>query len=96
LTNEFVWLEELITLVEKSASSEVFSHLKREDEKYVTEHAYDNPVFVEDIVRNVAYKIQSDKRIDWFSVNAENFESIHSHNAYASIERDLKSDRRGS
>jgi GTP cyclohydrolase I len=96
LTNEFVWLEELISLVERSASSEVFSHLKREDEKYITEHAYDNPTFVEDIVRNVAYEIQNDRRIDWFSVRAENYESIHNHNAYASIERDLRSDRQDS
>jgi len=91
--NTFVWLEELIDIVEKSASFEVFSHLKREDEKYITEHAYDNPVFVEDIVRNVAYWIQSDTRIDWFSVEAENFESIHNHNAYARIEKNLKAER---
>ena len=91
--NSFVWLEELIEIVEKSASFEVFSHLKREDEKYVTEHAYDNPTFVEDIVRNVAHWIQPDSRIDWFSVEAENFESIHNHNAYARIEKNLKADR---
>ncbi len=92
-TNEFVWIEELIGLAEKSASFEVFSHLKREDEKHVTEHAYDNPAFVEDIVRNVAQRLQDDCRVDWFSVEVENFESIHNHNAYASIEKDLKSDR---
>jgi GTP cyclohydrolase I len=91
--NEFVWLEDLIAMTEKSASFEVYSHLKREDEKHITEHAYDNPAFVEDIVRDVAHRLRSDSRIDWFSVEAENFESIHNHNAYASIERDLKSDR---
>ena len=89
-TKEFVWLEELIAIGEKSASSEVFSHLKRADEKHVTEHAYDNPAFVEDIVRNVACMLQDDHRLDWFSVEAESFESIHNHNAYASIEKDLK------
>ena len=94
LINEFVWLEEFIVLVEGSASSEIFSHLKREDEKHVTENAYDNPVLVEDIVRNVAYALERDSRIDWFSVQAESFESIHNHNAYASIERALKSNSR--
>lgn len=91
--NSFVWLEELIEIVERSASCEIFSHLKREDEKFVTEKAYDNPAFVEDIVRNAAYEIQSDSRIDWFSVEAENFESIHNHNAYARITRNLKVER---
>ncbi len=89
LTNEFVWLEELIGIVEESASFDIYTLLKREDEKFITEHAYDNPTFVEDIVRNVAFKISSDNRIDWFSVEAENLESIHSHNAYASIEQNL-------
>jgi len=94
LINEFVWLEELILIVEKSASFEIYSHLKREDEKFITEHAYDNPTFVEDIVRNVVHKLQDDKRIDWFLVEAENMESIHNHNAYALIERNLKSERK--
>jgi GTP cyclohydrolase I len=88
-TCEFIWLEELISLVEQSASSEVYTHLKREDEKYITEHAYDNPTFVEDIVRNVAFSIESDQRIEWFMVEAENLESIHNHNAYARIERSV-------
>ncbi|MEO8447687.1 MAG: GTP cyclohydrolase FolE2 [bacterium] len=81
-----VWIEDLITIVESSASSELYSLLKREDEKFVTERAYENPVFVEDLVRNVVMKINENKNIIWYSVEAENFESIHNHNAYALIE----------
>jgi GTP cyclohydrolase I len=92
-TNETVWLEELIRLVEREASSEVFCLLKRQDEKYVTEKAYDNPRFVEDIVRGVTENISKDPRIDWFSVESENYESIHNHNAYAYVERNLKAER---
>jgi len=84
---KFVWIEDLIRLVEQSASSEVFSVLKREDEKYVTERAYDNPVFVEDIVREIACKLEKDSNITWFAVESENYESIHNHNAYAYIEK---------
>jgi GTP cyclohydrolase I len=84
---KFVWIEDLIKLVEASASSDVFSVLKREDEKYVTEKAYQNPMFVEDIVREIAVKLGNDPNITWFSVESENFESIHNHNAYAYIER---------
>ncbi|RLB43269.1 MAG: GTP cyclohydrolase I FolE2 [Deltaproteobacteria bacterium] len=84
---KFVWLEDLIKLVEKSASCDVYSVLKREDEKYVTEKAYDNPRFVEDIVREIALKLNSDPNITWFAVESENFESIHNHNAYAYIEK---------
>ncbi len=91
--NQFVWLEELIDLVEGEASAQVYSLLKREDEKYVTEAAYDNPVFVEDMVRSVTEKLAKDKRIDWFRVESENLESIHNHNAYAQIERNLKAER---
>ncbi|MDH4127534.1 MAG: GTP cyclohydrolase FolE2 [Spirochaetota bacterium] len=87
---EFVWLEELISLVESSGSCEIYSLLKREDEKYVTEQAYENPVFVEDVVREVTEKLSLDKRIIWFTVESENFESIHNHNAYAFIERDFR------
>jgi GTP cyclohydrolase I len=93
-TNEFVWLEELISVVEEQASCQVYSLLKREDEKHVTEAAYDKPVFVEDLVRGVTEKLSADPRIDWFSVESENFESIHNHNAYAQIERNLKAERR--
>ena len=84
---KFVWLEDLIKLVEESASSDVYSVLKREDEKYVTEKAYDNPRFVEDIVREIALKLNHDPNITWFAVESENFESIHNHNAYAYIEK---------
>ena len=77
----------LLKLVEETASSDVFSVLKREDEKYVTERAYNNPMFVEDIVREIALKLDYDPNITWFAVETENFESIHNHNAYAYIER---------
>ena len=82
---KFIWMEDMIELVEKSASSDVYSVLKRVDEKSVTERAFANPKFVEDIVRDVAKKLKSDDNITWFSVSAENFESIHNHSAYASI-----------
>jgi len=81
-----VWIEEIIKVAESSASCELFSLLKREDERYVTEKAYENPVFVEDLVRNVVLKLKKMKNIIWYSVEAENFESIHNHNAYAHIE----------
>ncbi|MBT3754686.1 MAG: GTP cyclohydrolase I FolE2, partial [Candidatus Cloacimonetes bacterium] len=84
--SKFIWLEEIIELIESCASCEIYPLLKRVDEKYVTEKAYDNPRFVEDIVREVTLKIQKDKRIDWFKVQSENFESIHNHNAYACVE----------
>jgi len=84
---KFIWIEDLIRLVEQSASSDVYSVLKREDEKYVTEKAYDNPKFVEDIVRDIAQKLNDDPNITWFAVESENFESIHNHSAYAYIER---------
>lgn len=82
-----VWIEDLIQMVEESASSELFSLLKRPDEKVVTERAYENPVFVEDLVRNVALRASDHPDITWFRVEAENFESIHNHNAYALIEK---------
>ncbi|NIP41844.1 MAG: GTP cyclohydrolase I FolE2 [candidate division Zixibacteria bacterium] len=91
--NQFIWLEELIHIVEHSASCELFPLLKREDEKYVTEEAYDNPAFVEDVVRNITEKLQDDERVDWFSVESENQESIHNHNAYAQIVRNLRAER---
>jgi GTP cyclohydrolase I len=84
---KFIWIEDLIRLVEETASSDVYSVLKREDEKYVTEWAYDHPMFVEDIVREIAQKLNKDQNITWFAVESENFESIHNHNAYAYIER---------
>lgn len=84
---KFIWIEDLINLVENSASCDVYSVLKRPDEKYVTEKAYDNAKFVEDVVRDVALKLKSDPNITWFAVDVENFESIHNHSAYAFIER---------
>ena len=87
-TGDFVWIEELVDLVEKQASSELYGLLKRPDEKYVTERAYDNPKFVEDMVRDVAALLNLDERITRFVVESENFESIHNHSAYALIERD--------
>jgi GTP cyclohydrolase IB len=82
-----IWIEDLIQLVESSASSELYSLLKRPDEKVVTERAYEHPVFVEDLVRSVAVKANADPRIAWYRVEAENYESIHNHNAYAMIEK---------
>ncbi|HVS26128.1 MAG TPA: GTP cyclohydrolase FolE2 [Burkholderiales bacterium] len=89
-TNDFVWIEEIVRYVEKSASCELYGLLKRPDEKYVTERAYDNPKFVEDMVRDIASKLNKDKRIDAYVVESENFESIHNHSAYALIQRDKK------
>jgi GTP cyclohydrolase I len=82
-----VWIEDAVKLVERSASSELYSLLKRPDEKEVTERAYDHPVFVEDLVRNVASRSDAHATITWYRVEAENFESIHNHNAYAVIEK---------
>ncbi len=86
-TAGFVWIEDLIDLVEKEASCELYGLLKRRDEKYVTEKAYDNPKFVEDMVRDVATRLNGDERVAAYVVEAENFESIHNHSAYARIER---------
>jgi len=83
-----LWIEELIDVAESEASSELYGILKRPDEKYVTERAYDNPKFVEDMVRDVAARLNADERIAAYSVESENFESIHNHSAYAQIERD--------
>ena len=83
--NKFIWMEDMIELVEACASCEVYSVLKRIDEKCVTERGFSNPKFVEDIVRDIAKKIKEDSNITWFSVSAENFESIHNHSAYAHI-----------
>jgi GTP cyclohydrolase I len=85
-----IWIEDMISLVEQSASCELYSLLKRPDEKAVTERAYDNPVFVEDLVRNVAARSNRDRNITWYRVEAENFESIHNHNAYALVEKRVK------
>jgi GTP cyclohydrolase I len=85
---KMMWIEQLFEVVEQSASTQVFAVLKRPDEKFVTEDAFDNPKFVEDIVRDLALRLDADDRIAWYTINSENFESIHNHNAYAFIERD--------
>ncbi len=82
-----VWIEELVEFIESAASCPVYSVLKRADEKVVTEQAFENPKFVEDIVRDLAHTLDAEERIDWYRIHSENFESIHSHNAYAEIER---------
>ncbi|MCB9840698.1 MAG: GTP cyclohydrolase I FolE2 [Phycisphaeraceae bacterium] len=85
-----LWIEDLVKLLEDAASVPVFAVLKRPDEKWVTERAYENPKFVEDIVRDLAVALEGEDRIAWYSINSENFESIHSHNAYAQITRDKR------
>jgi GTP cyclohydrolase I len=85
-----VWIEDMIVLVETSASCELYSLLKRPDEKAVTERAYDRPVFVEDLVRNIAARSNRERNIRWYRVEAENFESIHNHNAYALVEKKVR------
>lgn len=85
---KFFWIEDLIALVEQCASTDIYSILKREDEKFVTEKAFRNPRFVEDVVREIAEALSRDSNISWFAVEAENFESIHNHSAYAFLERD--------
>ena len=86
--NDFVWIEEVVDIVEKQASSELYGLLKRPDEKFVTERAYDNPKFVEDMVRDVAAVLNLEERVEAYVVESENFESIHNHSAYALIKRD--------
>jgi GTP cyclohydrolase IB len=89
-TNALMWLEEIIGIAESEGSCELWGLLKRPDEKYVTERAYDNPKFVEDLVRDVAGRLNDEARIDAYVVESENFESIHNHSAYALIERDKR------
>ncbi len=89
-----MWIEELIEIAESEASCELYGILKRPDEKYVTERAYDNPKFVEDMVRDVATRLNREERIGAYVVEAENFESIHNHSAYALIEHDKEADSR--
>ncbi len=84
----FIWLEDIITMVEKCGSCEVYTLLKRPDEKFVTEEAYNNPMFVEDVVRKVAQQAGNHPDISWFSVSVESFESIHKHSAYAFVDSD--------
>jgi len=90
---KFLWLEDLIKLVEQCGSCELYALLKRPDEKFVTEAAYKNPMFVEDVVRMVAQKALAHPDIGWFSISVESFESIHKHSAYAYVDsKDLKQD----
>lgn len=90
---KMVWFEELIDIAERSASAPVYPLLKRADERHVTMQAFDNPVFVEDMVRNVSTALQTDERIDWFSVHALNHESIHNHGAFASVQWQRRAER---
>jgi GTP cyclohydrolase IB len=83
---KFIWIEDIIQLIEDCASCDLYSILKRPDEKYVTEKAYKNPMFVEDVVREIAKRLKRDMNITWFAVESENFESIHNHSAYAYVE----------
>lgn len=88
-----IWIEDLVEHLEAAASAPVYAVLKRPDEKFVTEQAFDNPKFVEDIVRDLALRLEDDERVLWYRVNSENYESIHNHNAYAQIERDKRAGR---
>lgn len=90
-----LWIEDLIAVAEKSASAPIFPLLKRSDERHVTMQAYDNPVFVEDVVRNVAVRLRDDPRIAWFEVRAVNLESIHNHSAFAVVRSSLGQKRNG-
>ncbi len=85
---KMVWLEELIRYAEESASAPLYALLKRPDEKYVTEKAYDNPKFVEDVAREVAYRLEQNGNITWYFVQVTSFESIHNHNAFACVKKD--------
>ena len=87
-SDEFVWIEDVIEAIEETASCPVYPILKRPDEKFVTEKAYNNPKFVEDMVRDVAVKLGEIKGVTWSTIEAENFESIHNHSAYAFLEKD--------
>jgi GTP cyclohydrolase I len=90
-TRGMLWIEDLAKIMEGAASAPVYAVLKRPDEKYVTEQAFDNPKFVEDIIRDLAIALNRDDRVAWYHIESENFESIHNHNAYAMIERDKRS-----
>ena len=87
-----LWIEDVANFLESAASCRVYPVLKRPDEKHVTEEAYENPRFVEDIVRDLAVLLNGEDRISWYHIRSENFESIHSHNAYAEITRDKQAD----
>ena len=86
--NGLVWIEELVDIAERNASAPVYTLLKREDEKFVTEQAYNTPRFVEDVLRDVAVDLEAEDRITWYSIRVASSESIHNHDAFASLERD--------
>jgi GTP cyclohydrolase I len=86
---KFFWIEEIIEMVESSVSCDIYSLLKRADEKFVTEKAYDNPMFVEDVVRSALDRLRAKNNFPWYRIEAETFESIHNHSAYALIEKDF-------
>lgn len=88
--NEFIWIEDLVEIIEQCGSSPVYALLKRADEKHLTEMAFENPRFVEDMVREAYLRLAADSNISWFSISAENFESIHNHSAYASVSLDRR------
>lgn len=94
--SKFIWVEDLIEMIEQSASSELYSLLKRPDEKFVTEQAYKNPMFVEDVVRKVAVTALKHPDITWFSAGVESFESIHKHSAYAYVDSNELAENHGS
>lgn len=87
---KFMWIEDIIEIAENCASSQIYSLLKREDEKFVTEYAYENPMFAEDMVRDIAIELDNNSNVIWYKVESENFESIHNHSAYACIMRDKR------
>ena len=89
-TKEMVWIEELAAIADAGASAPVYGLLKRPDEKFVTEQAYDNPRFVEDAVREIALRLEADKRILWYHAEVESIESIHNHSAFAVVEKGWK------
>ena len=91
-TEKTVWIDDIIEILENQASCQIYGLLKRPDEKYVTEQAYDNPKFTEDIIRDLAVTLNKDDRVTAYKIESENFESIHNHSAYAYIEKDKKKD----
>ena len=86
-SDALIWIEDLVSIIESSASSPTYTILKRADEKFVMDHAHENPRFVEDIVREIASKLDKIQEIKWYSVGSENYESIHNHNVYGYIEK---------
>lgn len=86
-SKSMIWFEDLVEIAEKNASSPIFALLKRPDEKYITEHAYDNPKFVEDVVRDIAIELEKNNSIEWYKIEVTSMESIHNHNAFACLEK---------